>query len=99
MKYAIIRINKKQHMVNEGDEILADLIDEKEIKPEVLLYANEGKVEVGKPILESITVKIKKLEDLKGEKVYAATYKSKSRSRRKVGFRARLSRLKIEKIG
>jgi len=73
------------------------LLDKAE--PEVLLFADEGKVKVGKPILKEAKIKIKILADEeKGEKLYIYKFKAKSRYRRKTGFRPRYSKILIEKI-
>lgn len=98
MKYAIIRINKTQYKVSEGDEILVDLLKQEKIEPEVLFLSDEDKIQIGQPLLPKVKIEIKKLENEKGEKIQVKTYKAKSRHRRHIGFRAKLTRLKIVKI-
>ena len=99
-KFAVIRIGGKQYKVSEKDEILVDkLKDLKKVEPEVLLFVDGEKIEIGTPILTKIKVKIKILSELeKGEKVRVFKYKAKSRQRKHVGFRAQYTRLLIEKI-
>lgn len=99
-KFAVIRIGGKQYRVSEGDEVLVDkLIDTKKVTPEVLLFVDGDKVEVGTPVLKKATVKVKVLTEVeKGEKIDIFKYKAKSRERRHVGFRAQYTRLLIEKI-
>ncbi|MFC1624994.1 50S ribosomal protein L21 [Patescibacteria group bacterium] len=96
-KYAVIKIQGHQYQVSEKDEILVDKITNK-VEPEVLLYVDDGKVKIGKPNLKDVTVKIKKIEDLKGDKIMVFKYKSKSRYRKKRGFRPQYTKLLIEKI-
>jgi len=98
VKYAVIKYQGHQYKVAEGETILVDkLLDKAE--PEVLLFADEGKVKVGKPILKEAKIKIKILADEeKGEKLYIYKFKAKSRYRRKTGFRPRYSKILIEKI-
>ena len=96
-KYAIIKLQGHQYQVSEKDEILVDKITEK-TEPQVLLFVDGEKVKIGKPYLKDITVKIKKIEDTKGEKITVFKYKSKSRYRRKKGFRPQYSKILIEKI-
>jgi len=96
-KYAIIKIQGHQYKVSEKDEILVDRISEK-IDPKVLLFVDGDKVKVGKPELKDVSVKIKKLEDVKGDKLTVFKYKAKSRYRKVRGFRPQLTKILIEKI-
>jgi len=99
-KFAVIRIGGKQYRVSEGEEILVDkLIDIKNVSPEVLLVVDGEKIEIGKPVLTKAKVTVKVLVEVeKGEKIDVFKYKAKSRERRHVGFRAKYTRLLIEKI-
>jgi len=99
-KFAVIRIGGKQYRVTEGEEILIDkLIDAKKVSPEVLLFVDGEKIEIGKPVLTKAKVTVKVLVEVeKGEKIDVFKYKAKSRERRHVGFRAKYTRLLIEKI-
>lgn len=74
--------------------------DLKTIEPEVLLVADAGKVQVGKPVLKDVKVKVKVVTELeKGEKIDVYKFKAKSRYRKHTGFRAQYTRLLVEKIG
>jgi len=99
-KFAVIRIGGKQYRVSEGEEILVDkLSDTKKVTPEVLLFVDGEKVEVGTPVLSKAKVSVKVLAELeKGEKVDIFKYKAKSRERRHVGFRPQHTRLLVETI-
>ncbi len=99
-KFAVIRIGGKQYRVSEGDEILVDKLgDLKKVTPEVLLFVDGEKVEVGTSVLTKAKVTVKVLAEVeKGEKVDIFKYKAKSRERRHVGFRAQYTRLLVEKI-
>ena len=99
-KFAVIRIGGKQYRVTEGQEILVDkLTDTKKVTPEVLLFVEGDKVEVGTPVLEKAKVAVKVVTELeKGEKIDIFKYKAKARERRHVGFRAQYTRLLVEKI-
>ena len=99
-KFAVIRITGKQYRVTEGEEILVDKINDLEkVEPEVLLFVDGDKVEVGTPVLKKAKVTVKVLREVeKGEKIRIFKYKAKSRERRHVGFRAQHTRLLIEKI-
>lgn len=99
-KFAVIRITGKQYRVTEGEEILVDKINDLEkVEPEVLLFVDGDKIEVGTPVLKKAKVTVKVLKEIeKGEKIRIFKYKAKSRERRHVGFRAQHTRLLIEKI-
>lgn len=97
-KYAVLRIKGHQYKVSEGEEILVDKIEGKP-EAEVLLVADEGKVEIGKPVVKSAKVGLKVVTQLeKGEKIEVIKYKSKSRYRRHTGFRSQLTRLLVQNI-
>ena len=97
-KYAILKIKGKQYVAHEGEELLVDLFNGKNVDIDVYLLVNKGKVKLGKPKLSDVKIKYKKLEDIKDKKLYIQQYKAKSRSRRKIGFRKKLSKILIEKI-
>lgn len=89
--------------MQEGDEIEVDRLPQKEAEaivfPEVLLVVDNGEVKIGQPTVEGTTIKAKIVSHLKGEKIRVARFKAKSRYRKVRGFRAFLTRIKIEEIG
>lgn len=101
-KYAIVKIGGTQYKVAEGEEIKVDKIDSEKDKTisfdQVLLLVENDKIKIGQPLVKGAQIKAKILDQVKGEKVRVATYKAKSRSRRVKGFRASLTKIKIEKI-
>jgi len=101
-KFAIVKIAGKQYRIFEGDEIVVDKLPEEKGKSiefdEVLLLADGEKVHVGQPLVKGAKVKAKIVDELKGEKIRVSIYKSKTRYRKVKGFRAQLTKLKIEKI-
>jgi large subunit ribosomal protein L21 len=100
--FAIVKTGGKQYVVREGEELVAEWLEENPVGSKVqlvtLLVADEeGKdVKVGKPTIGSVTATV--LEHGKGEKVLVVKYKPKSRYRRHVGHRQPFTKLKIEKI-
>lgn len=99
MKYAIIRLQGQQFKVQEGEEFLVNYLGEDKPNPEVLMIKTEDKTFVGKPLVEKATVKLTVVsEEEKGKKLYVTKYKSKSRYRRKIGFRPKFTLLKVDKI-
>lgn len=98
-KFAVIRIGGRQYLVSEGTEVEVDKLDPKNVSPEVLMVYKGGKLELGKPVLKT-TVKVKIVEaEVKGEKVSGFKYKSKSRYRKRFGFRPVYTKIQVEKIG
>lgn len=103
MKYAIVNSGNKQYKVSEGDVLLVDRLTgvaaEAEYEfPEVLLFVDGDTKEVGMPTVAGVTVSGKVLAEVKGPKVRVAKFKAKARYRRATGFRAALTKVKIEKI-
>ena len=81
MKYTVIRIGGKQYKVSEGEEVLVDkLADTKKVESEVLLFVDDGKVKVGKPVLKDVKVRVKVVTEMeKGQKIEVYKFKAKSR--------------------
>ena len=99
MNYAVIKINGRQYKVTEGQEVMLDKVSDKKIDPEVLLMVTDKKVSVGNPQVKGVSVKVKMIEEeVKGDKVTVQKYKAKSRYRKKIGFRPKYTKVKIEKI-
>ena len=98
MDYAILRIKGHQYKVSEGQEILVDRIGEAKVEADILLVSKEGKIRIGKPVIKDAKIKIKVLDEEKGEKIEIRKYKAKSRYRRHLGFRPQLTRLLVQKI-
>jgi large subunit ribosomal protein L21 len=102
MKYVVIQSGGKQYRVSEGDtleiEHLAEEKDQKIIFNEILLYANDGLIKVGKPFVSGITVDAIIIEHFRGDKIRVAKFKAKSRYRKVTGHRQSLTKIKIEAI-
>lgn len=102
MEYAVIRTGGKQYRVSPGDIIEIDKLPIKKEQSvtfdDVLLSVSDGKIKIGTPVVSDIKVKAKVLDQVKGEKIRVAKFKSKVRYRRVMGFRAHLTRIQIEKI-
>lgn len=102
MDYAIIASGGKQYKVSVGQELLVDKLDTEKGKShiftEVLLVRQNDKVLIGNPYVAKGEVMGKVLDEVKGEKVVTAKFKAKVHYRRKIGFRAQYSKVKIESI-
>jgi len=103
-KYAVIRISGHQYLVREGDvlDITTTKVVEGEepvkVEAEVLLVNDDGKIEVGTPTVAGVKVEFE-IENEFNDKIHVRRYKSKSRYRRKKGFKYPMQRIKIVSIG
>ncbi len=101
MKYAVIALQGKQYRVSEGDKITVDLLDqvaeENFVVTDVLLVNNEGKIEVGTPLVKA-KVTLKVLEHGKDAKLRVFKYKSKSKYRKTIGHRQNITNLEVVSI-
>lgn len=98
-KIAVMRLGGKQYKVHEGLEVLIDKLADTKEKADALLVADGTKVKIGKPVLKDVEIKYSVVKDLeKGDKVKGFKYKSKSRYRKRFGFRHSYTRIKVEKI-
>lgn len=102
MKYAIVSSGGKQYKAIEGMEILVDKLPQKageKVKfPTILLYRNEEELMIGTPTVENGNVIGKVIDQVKGPKVVTSKFKAKVNYRRKIGFRARQTRILIETV-
>jgi len=102
MKYAVIAISGSQYKVSQDQIITIDKIDlkegEKSSTDQVLLVVDGDKVNVGNPLVKNAKVDFEVVKSYKDDKIDVSVYKSKSRYRRHLGFRAQVSDIKILKI-
>jgi len=101
-KYAVIKTGGKQYLVKEGQEIVVDKLNlEKKAKTDLetlAIFDDEGKqIDIGAPKL-AIKVQAEVVDNLLGDKLRVAHFKSKVRYRKVRGFRQKLSKIKIIKI-
>jgi len=101
-KFAVIKINNEQFLVEEGETYSIKGSEYKkgekvEIK-EVLLTYDGKDVKVGQPVIEGATVTLEAVANKKGKKVDILKYKAKARYRRAYGSREILTNLKVIKI-
>ena len=101
--YAIISDRSRQARVQVGDEILCDLMDDREVGAEVtfdqvLMIGNEGKVTVGKPTVSGARVRGEVIGRAKGKKLIAFRFKRRKNIHRKKGHRQDYTRVRITAI-
>ena len=102
MKYAIVEISGRQFWIETGkyydlNRIPTELGKEITLN-RVLLVNNDGELLIGKPYLESVKVKGKILEHLRGKKTIVYKMRPKKKTRKKQGHRQELTRVLIEDI-
>jgi len=102
MKYAIVEISGRQFWIETGkyydlNRIPTELGKEITLN-RVLLVNNHGELLIGKPYLESVKVKGKILEHLRGRKTIVYKMRPKKKTRKKQGHRQDLTRVLIEEI-
>jgi len=102
MKEAVVLVGGKQYIVNEGDVLDIEKIEnspgEKITLDKVLLVATDKEILIGKPFLKNVSVKAEVLEHLKAKKVIHFKYTPKKNSKRKKGHRQPLTRIKVLNI-
>ena len=102
MKYAIVEISGRQFWIEKGkyydfNRIPTELGKQITLN-RVLLLNNEGDLLIGKPYLESVKIKGKILEHLRGKKTIVYKMRPKKKTRKKQGHRQELTRVLIEDI-
>jgi large subunit ribosomal protein L21 len=102
MKYAIVEISGRQFWIETGkyydfNRIPTELGKEIILK-RVLLLNNNGDILIGKPYLETVTIKGKILEHLRSKKTIVYKMQPKKKTRKKQGHRQELTRVFIEDI-
>ncbi len=102
MKYAIVEISGRQFWIETGKYYdfnrISTKLGNQILLNRVLLLNNEGEVLVGQPYLESVQIKGKILEHLRGKKTIVYKMRPKKKTRRKQGHRQELTRVLIEDI-
>lgn len=97
-KYAVIKLSGHQYKVEEGQEVVVDLLAD-DASAQVLMIVDGVEVILGNPVVEKAKVEYEVVnKEVKGEKIDVFKYKSKSRYRKKKGFRSKNTVIKITKI-
>ena len=102
MKYAVIAISGSQFKVEENQKLDVSNLNlkdgEKSSTDQVLLVADDKKIDVGTPTIKGASVEFTVLKNYQGKKIRVFKYKSKSRYRKTMGFRPQLTQIQITKI-
>ena len=100
--YAIVEIAGQQFKVEKKQEIFVHRLEGKEGSKvefsDVLLIDNNGKVNVGTPVIKGAVVSAKILEHMKGDKVLVFKKKRRKGYQKLNGHRQYMSRIVIENI-
>ncbi|MDD4145114.1 MAG: 50S ribosomal protein L21 [Prolixibacteraceae bacterium] len=100
--YAIVEIAGQQFKVEKDKKLFVHRLDAAEGDSvdfdQVLLVDNDGKVEVGTPVLEGAKVTVKVLEHLKGDKVLVFKKKRRKGYKKLNGHRQQFTKVQIENI-
>jgi large subunit ribosomal protein L21 len=99
---AVIKTGGKQYLVQPGDKIKIEKLDQKEgeeiVFSDVLLVEKDKKVEIGTPLVKNAEVLAKVLSQEKADKVVIFEYKAKKRYSRKIGHRQPYTEIEITGI-
>ena len=99
MSYAIISVGGKQYRVREGERLLVDRValeDGASFTPAVLLAGGSGDPQIAP---SDVVVTATVLSQEKGPKIRIGKYKQRTGYKRHTGFRASLTRIRIDSIG
>lgn len=100
--YAIVETGSKQYKVQKGDLFDVEKLEAepgKTVKLDKVLLCSKGKsVEVGKPYVKDASVLCDIVSHLRGDKVFAFKYRRRKASKKKIGHRQELTRLKVKEI-
>ena len=99
--YAIVKAGGRQEKVEVGETIIVDRIDAATgatVTFPALLLVDGAAVTTDPKVLATVKVTGEVMEELKGPKIDILRYKNKTGHRRRQGFRAQLTRVKITAI-
>ncbi len=100
--YAIISDGSRQYKVEEGAELTVDYRDvpvgQKVTFGDVLAVGGQGDMKLGSPLVKGASVTAEVLGPVQGEKHVIQKMRRRKNFRRKTGFRAMFTRVKIGKI-
>ncbi len=100
--YAVIETGSKQYKVAKDDIILIERLEAKEGKAlrldNVLLVKEGNSTHVGKPYLKGAGVICEVLAEVRGDKLVAYKYKKRKSSKKKIGHRQNLLKVRVKSI-
>jgi large subunit ribosomal protein L21 len=100
--YAIIRCGGKQYRVDVGVQLTVDRLagerGESIVFDQVLFLRDEAGVRIGLPSVEGVTVRGTIIEQRRDKKVRIFKYRRRKKSRRTIGHRQPITRVRIDEI-
>jgi large subunit ribosomal protein L21 len=104
--YAIVQVGGRQYRAAPGDRLVVDRLNVEpgtrfQLADVRMLVAEEGdsaETQIGRPRLEEVSVVARAVSHFRGPKILVFKYKPKKRYRRRQGFRAELTELRIEEV-
>jgi large subunit ribosomal protein L21 len=100
--YAIIKLSGHQHKVEKDMVFLSELTGNEagsEFTTDEVMAVGAGEgLKIGKPFVSGASVKIKVLEDVKGNKINGYVYKRRKGFQRSWGHRQKLQKLQVVEI-
>jgi large subunit ribosomal protein L21 len=100
--YVVVRSGARQYRASVGDAILVERlpaeVGQRIELDEVLLVADDERVEVGRPTVGGAKVLATVVAQEKGPKVHIFKYHPRKRYRRRVGHRQHYTRLRVDEI-
>lgn len=99
--YAIVKAGGRQEKVAVGDQIVVDRMEAAigaTVSFPALLLVDGATVTTDSKVLANVKVTGEVIEELKGPKIDILRYKNKTGHRRRQGFRAKLTHVKITAI-
>ena len=101
--YAVVETGGKQYRVAIGDRLMVEKLDAEEGASieldKVLMVSDEGKVEVGSPMVSGTSVGATVLKQGRGDKVKVYKFKRRKKYRKTQGHRQSFTQLEITSIG
>ncbi len=99
--YAVIVTGGKQYKVQVGDSIYVEKLaveDGATIDFNAILFADEGDIRIGTPLVDGVSVQARVVRQAKGKKLYIGKFKAKKNYRRKIGHRQPYTQIEIVSI-
>ena len=99
--YAIVKAGGRQEKVAVGDTVIVDRMDAAvgaTVSFPALLVVDGASVTTDPTVLSNVKVTGEVIDELKGPKIDILRFKNKTGHRRRQGFRAKLTRVKITAI-
>lgn len=100
--FAVVKTGGKQYLVSPGQKLRIEKLDAKEggkvVFSEVLLLADDKKVEIGTPTVKGAKVEARVLKQGREKKIIVFKYHAKTRYRKKKGHRQHFTEIEVTKI-